>query len=209
MKIRRGWRSRKKTTTSPGRAPVVRAVTAAAGVLRGRRAWAAGGAAGVVLGLTGAWLLIDGEGGAQADAPDPRARQYQDVDACLLTGEKGVGQGTLAASVWEGMQTVSLETRARVTYVPVMGTQSEAGAQPVLNGLIQRQCDVVVAVGASQVQVTKAAAGAHPAVRFLVVDEAPGAKAERAGNLAVARPGGALQETVAETIRQAVRASDG
>ncbi|MFJ1653382.1 BMP family ABC transporter substrate-binding protein [Streptomyces sp. NPDC088337] len=161
-----------------------------------------------MLGLTGAWLFVGGEGGARAVAPDPRARQYQDVDACLLTGETGIGQGT-AASVWEGMQKASLETSARVTYVPVMGEQSAANAQPFLNGLIQRQCDVVVAVGASQVQVTKAAAGKHTAVRFVVVDEAPGAKADRAGNLTVAKPGAELDETVVETIRQAVRASGG
>jgi basic membrane lipoprotein Med (substrate-binding protein (PBP1-ABC) superfamily) len=141
-------------------------------------------------------------------APDPRARQYQDFDACLLTGEKSITQGTLAASVWEGMQKASLETRTRVTHVPVTGAQSVGNARPFFNSLMQRQCDVVLAVGTPQVRVTQAAAGKNPSVRFVVVDDASGAKAERPGNVTVAQPGGELKETVAEAIRRAVRAAE-
>jgi basic membrane lipoprotein Med (substrate-binding protein (PBP1-ABC) superfamily) len=158
----------------------------------------------VVLGLVGAWLFI----GEQDVPPDPRARQYKEFDACLLTGEKGVGRGTLAASVWEGMQEASLETRARVNYVPVMGPQSVENTRPFFNSLIQRQCDVVLAVGASQVQVTQAAAGSHPEVRFVVVGGTSGREAAGAGNVTVAKPDEGLKETVAEAIRHAVRASD-
>lgn len=204
MKTRRSWRSSKKTPTTRN-TPVLRALAAAACALRGRRGWAVGGVALLALGLTGAWLFVDGE---HDTPPDPRARQYQDFNACLLTGEKGITQGTLAASVWEGMQKASLETRARVTYVPVMGAQSVGNVRPFFNSLIQRQCDVVLAVGVPQVQVTQTAAGKHPSVRFVVVDEESGAKAERPGNVTVAQPGGELKETVAEVIRQVVRASE-
>lgn len=205
MKTRRGWRVGKKKTRSARGAPVVRALAAVAGALRGRGAWVAGGAAAVVLGLVGAWLFAGEE---QAAPPDPRARQYQDFDACMLTGDKGITRGTLAASAWEGMQQASRETLARVTYVPVTGPQSVGNVQPFLNSLIQRQCDVVVAVGAPQVQVTRAAAGKNAAVRFVLVDDAPAEKAETAGNVTVAKPDESLKATVAQAIRRAVRASN-
>ena len=56
MKTRRGWRAGEKKTRSTRGAPVVRALAAVAGALRGRGAWVAGGAAVVVLALVGAWL---------------------------------------------------------------------------------------------------------------------------------------------------------
>ena len=128
----------------------------------------------------------------------------------MLTGDKGIARGTLAASAWEGMQQASRETLARVTYVPVTGPQSVGNVRPFFNSLIQRQCDVVVAVGAPQVQVTRAAAAKNAAVRFVLVDDddASAAKAETAGNLTVAKPDESLKETVAQAIRQAVRASN-
>ncbi|WP_329365021.1 hypothetical protein [Streptomyces sp. NBC_01483] len=106
------------------------------------------------------------------------------------------------------MQKASLDTRARVTYVPVTGVQSVGNARPFFNSLMQRQCDVVLAVGTPQVRVTQAAAGKNPSVRFVVVDDASGAKAERPGNVTVAQPDGELEETVAEAIRRAVRAAE-
>jgi basic membrane lipoprotein Med (substrate-binding protein (PBP1-ABC) superfamily) len=80
-------------------------------------------------------------------------------------------------------------------------------ARPFFNSLVQCRCDAVPAVGAPQVRVTRAAAGKYPSVRFVVVDDASGAKARRPGNVTVAQPGGELKETVAEAIGQAVRAS--
>jgi basic membrane lipoprotein Med (substrate-binding protein (PBP1-ABC) superfamily) len=210
MKIRRTWRGNKRDNKKgrPARkAAVARVMAATAGALRGRRGWAAGGAGVLVLGVLGAWLLT----GDQDGPPDPRARQYAEVDACLLTGEEGITPGTPAASVWEGMQKASLETLARVNYVPVTGPQSVDNVGPFFNSLIQRQCEVVLAVGTSQVQVTRAAAAKHPEVRFVVVDGTSGTKAVKAvkaGNVTVAKPDGSLQETVAESIRQAVRMAE-
>ncbi|MDO0914299.1 BMP family ABC transporter substrate-binding protein [Streptomyces sp. DT2A-34] len=211
MKLRRTWRGNKRDSKKgpagkPARkAAVARVMAATAGALRGRRGWAAGGAAVVVvLGVLGAWFLTGGQDGP----PDPRARQYTEVDACLLTGEKGIAPGTPAASVWEGMRKASLETRARVNYVPVTGPQSVDNVRPFFNSLIQRQCEVVLAVGTSQVQVTRAAAGKNPDVRFVVVDGTSGTKAVHAGNVTVAKPGGSVKETVAESIRQAVRMAE-
>ena len=211
MKLRRTWRDNKKgesATATAGRTAavgaVVRAAATAAGALRGRRGWAAGGVGVLVLGLVGAWLLLGGEEG-QDGPPDPRARQYKDVDACLLTGEKGIGPGTLAASVWEGMQEASLETLARVNYVPVTGPQSVENVRPFFNSLVQRQCEVVLAVGASQVQVTRDSAEKYPDVRFVVVGDTSGTHVEPPGNVTVAKPDERLKDTVKESIRDAVQ----
>ena len=206
MKARRTWRdnrdSKKGKAGVIGRkAAGVRVVAAAAGSLRGRGGWVAGGAGVVVVvGLVGASLFA----GEQDGPPDPRARQYTEVDACLLTEEKGIAQGTLAACVWAGRQKASQETRARVSYVPVVGPQSVGNVRPFFNSLIQRRCEVVLAVGASQVRVTRTAAGTHPDVRFVVVDGTPGSDAGQARNVTVATPGGRLEETVANSVRQAV-----
>lgn len=211
MKIRRTWRGNKRDNKrgKPARkAAVARVMAATAGAVRGRRGWAVGGAGVLVLGVLGAWLLIPDD---QDGPPDPRARQYAEIDACLLTGEKGITPGTPAAPVWEGMQKASLETLARVNYVPVTGPQSVDNVRPFFNSLIQRQCEVVLAVGTSQVQVTRAAAGKHPEVRFVVVDGTSGTKAAKevkAGNVTVAKPDRSLQETVAESIRQAVQMAE-
>ncbi|MFI6207112.1 BMP family ABC transporter substrate-binding protein [Streptomyces sp. NPDC051041] len=168
------------------------------GALRGRRGWAAtGGAAAVALALAGMWLF-DGE---QAGPPDPRARQYTEVDACLLTGEKGILPGTPAAPVWKGMQEASLRTRARVNYVPVTGPQSVDNVRPFFNSLVQRRCEVVLAVGDAQVRVTRSDAGKHPEVRFVLVgDEVSGG-----GNVVVVKPDAQLAESVADAVRRAVR----
>ncbi|MFJ8585981.1 BMP family ABC transporter substrate-binding protein [Streptomyces sp. NPDC093595] len=170
---------------------------------RGRAAWAAGSAAVLVLGLVAVALFV---GGGQDGPPDPRARQYKDVDACLLTGEKGVAAGTPAAAVWQAMQKASLDTRSRVNYVPVMGEQTAANARPFFNSLMQRKCAVVFAVGAPQVQATVAGAKEYPDARFVVVD------GDGAGqrNVTAVRSGDAaeLDEAVESAIRRAVKASE-
>ncbi|WP_309226327.1 BMP family ABC transporter substrate-binding protein [Streptomyces lunaelactis] len=201
VKTRRTWRQAGERPESRRAARLGRSLAVAAGSLRGRAGWAAGSAAVLVLGLVAVWLFLGGE---KSGPPDPRARQYKEFDACLLTDDKGILAGTPAAPVWEGMQQASQDTRARVNYVPVMGEQSAENARPFFNSLMQRQCDVVLAVGTPQVEVTEAGAKQHPKVRFVVVDGA-----EKAGNVTVAKSGDGLKETVAEAIRQAVKASEG
>ncbi|MFF3845017.1 BMP family ABC transporter substrate-binding protein [Streptomyces sp. NPDC002328] len=201
MKTRRNWRSSSKKT--PGRgAWVLGAVNGAARALRGRRGWAAGGAAVALLALAGGLWLFLGGGDSANTPPDTRAREYRDVDACLLTGEDGIAQGTPAASVWEGMQQASEETRARVTYVPVTGEQSVDNVRPFLNGLVQRQCEVVLTVGAPQVRAAEAVAGEHPSLPFVVVGA--GVKTAK-DNVTVVPPGEGLKSAVAQAIRDAVR----
>ncbi|MEU0602071.1 BMP family ABC transporter substrate-binding protein [Streptomyces sp. NPDC006393] len=203
MKVRRTWRRSERDKKGKGgslwsRVPVARVTAVVAVALRGRRGRAvAGVVAAVALALVGVRLF----GGEESGPPDPRARQYTEIDACLLTGEKGIVAGTTAATVWQGMREASLDTRARVTYVPVMGPQTADNVRPFFNSLMQRQCEILLAVGDAQVEVARADAGKHPQVRFVVV----GGETSAAGNIAVAKPDVKLKDTIAEDVRQAVR----
>jgi DNA-binding LacI/PurR family transcriptional regulator len=97
-----------------------------------------------------------------------RARQYRSVDACLLTGPAGIAERQTAA-VWSGMQDASLATLARVFYLPVLGPETAANAQPFVQTLIQRRCQVIVAVGEVEVGAVATAAPKHDDIRFVLV----------------------------------------
>ncbi|MFF9361848.1 type 1 periplasmic-binding domain-containing protein [Streptomyces griseoluteus] len=204
MKTRRGWRAKNKAPENRYKRGLLRAMTAAARLSRDRRAWIAAGAVLLVAVVAGVWAHLAGR---QDGPPDTRARQYKEFDACLLTGDKGIAQGTDAASAWQGMQRASLKTRARINYVPVTGAQSVANTRPFLNSLMQRHCGVLVAVGAPQARVAREAAADHAEVRFVLVDGASSASRGPGENVTVAKPGDALPEAVAAVIERAVAAS--
>jgi basic membrane lipoprotein Med (substrate-binding protein (PBP1-ABC) superfamily) len=72
------------------------------------------------------------------------------------------------------MQSASIRTRAKVSYLAVYGGDSRANAVPFVNALVQRKCDLVVAVGASEVAAVLQRAAAYPGVRFAVVGAGSG-----------------------------------
>ena len=51
----------------------------------------------------------------------PRARQYLDVSACLLTGSGGITPGTTGAQAWHTMESASLSSHVMVSYLPATG----------------------------------------------------------------------------------------
>jgi len=108
-----------------------------------------------------AWVLWPGPVAVVA----PRARQFLDVSACLLTGSGGVTPGTLGARVWHAMQSASLASHVMVSYLPGTGA---AGVPALLGTLVERRCGVIVVTGASRVQVA-GAAEASPGRRFILV----------------------------------------
>jgi hypothetical protein len=98
----------------------------------------------------------------------PRARQYIDVNACLLTGPQGLADPQVTP-VWQGMQDASLQTHARVSYLSATGPSTMDNVAPYLNGLLQRRCNIVLAVGSPQVAAVDLQAPKYPNVRFLVI----------------------------------------
>jgi hypothetical protein len=128
-----------------------------------RRWWVWVGVAVVVLAVGVGWVLWP-----DSKEPPPRARQYLNYTACLLTDGKGLA-GPGAAAVWAGMQDVSLATHVKVQYLQVAGEEAVGNALPYLTSLIQRQCAVVFAVGPAQLAAVAADAPRYPQVRFVVV----------------------------------------
>jgi hypothetical protein len=123
-------------------------------------------AAAAVLFIT-AWMLWLRPGTVAA----PRARQYLDASACLLTGAGGVTPGTPGAQAWQAMESASAASHVMVSYLPAPGS---AGVPALLNTLVERRCGVIVVTGGSPVQVASSAK-ANPGHRFILVTSATGA----------------------------------
>ncbi|MER6984441.1 hypothetical protein ABT317_47730, partial [Streptomyces carpinensis] len=133
--------------------------------------------------------------------PDTRARHYTETDACLLTDGDGITAGTTAADVWQGMQDASRTTHARVSYGQVTGEQSVGNARPFLNGMLQRSCDVVLAVGRPEVTAASETAPHHGKIGFVLVGGG-----HAGGNVTTVRAGDGLRADVAAAVERAVRA---
>lgn len=146
----------------------------------------AAGSALVVAGLV--YLALPSHAGRIL--PPPRARVYTSFDACLLTDTDGVS-GSAAAPVWAGMQAASLKTSGKVSFLAVAGPDTVANAIPYLNTLVQRRCDLVLAVGAAEVGAVEAQARAFGSARFAVVGGPAGP------NVSTVSHGSATQESAA------------
>jgi basic membrane lipoprotein Med (substrate-binding protein (PBP1-ABC) superfamily) len=133
-----------------------------------------------------------------AGAP-PRARPYLAFAACLLTDGQGIA-GAAARPVWAGMGDASLATRVKVQYLPSVGAVTVEDVRPYLAGLVQRHCDLIVAVGPAQVAAVAADAHAYPRVRFAVVGGASRANVTAVEN----GPASAVQERVDAWVRAQV-----
>jgi basic membrane lipoprotein Med (substrate-binding protein (PBP1-ABC) superfamily) len=182
---------------------VGRAVVAWLRSLRGRTIALAAGAGAVVAAVVVTVVLLDPGDDRRPPIPDTRARHYTEADACLLTGEKGITAGT-AAEVWQGMQDASAKTHARVSYAQVTGEQSAGNARPFLNGLLQRSCDVVLAVGRPEVTAAAQTAPQYRKVGFVLVGDG------KAGgsNVTPVRAGDGVRAGVADAVERSVAGRD-
>jgi hypothetical protein len=125
---------------------------------------------GVGLAVSGAPLPWSPGGRA---LPPARARVYESVDACLLTGAQGLAD-PVTSQVWAGMEDASKATTARVSYLAVTGPATQAGAAPFAGTLLVRGCRVVVASGAAERAAVLADAARFGSVRFVVEGAAAG-----------------------------------
>ena len=112
-------------------------------------------------------LAACSSGGGPASAPS-RARSYANVDACLLTGPRGVFDPA-AAPVWAGMEDVSVTGQVRASYLEVPDPVTAGSAESHLNSLIVEKCALIIAVGGPEQAAVLAEARQFPAVRFAVL----------------------------------------
>lgn len=141
----------------------------------------------------------------------PRARQYLEFTACLLTGERGTAEPA-AAPVWAGLQEASLSTRAKVQYLAVTGPQTVENAVPFLNSLAQTGCNLIFAAGDVPVAAVEQAAATFPSARFFPVGSAVGVPVDPGaarGNVTpvVGTTPAEVSAAVAATLTQAVAAA--
>ena len=127
---------------------------------------------GIGLAVSGAPLPWSSSSGDRV-LPPARARVYENVDACLLTGAQGLADPA-AAQAWAGMEDASQATTARVSYLAVTGPETEAQAEPFAGTLLVRGCKVVVASGAAERAAALAEASRFGSVRFVVTGAAAG-----------------------------------
>lgn len=139
--------------------------------------------------------------------PATQARHYTDIEACLLTDRQGI-DGSPAATVWRGMQDASLRTHTRVSYSSVTGEQSTANARPFLDAMLQRSCEVVLAVGGVEVKAVQETTARHPNVGFVLVGSGSGGgSADKTGtNVSWVPVDDGLRAAVTAAVERAVDA---
>ncbi len=160
-----------------------------------RRWWLAGVAGLLVIMAMSAWIFWPK---AQPAKETSRARQYLQVTACLLTDEHGIVVDP-AKTMWAGMQSASLATRAKVEYLAVVGAQTAENAVPFANSLGQGGCAVVFAAGPVQEKAVQQVSALFPKVRFYV------SQGDATGNVGVLD--GSSTQSLTAGVDQAVRAA--
>jgi len=137
--------------------------------------------------------------------PPARARVYESVDACLLTGPQGL-YDPAAAQAWAGLEAASRATSARVSYLAVTGPATVAAAEPFAGSLLVQGCKVIVASGTAERAAALAEAGRFGSVRFVVTGSAVGSPPNVTA-LAFAPSG--LAASVASAVEAGVHAAGG
>lgn len=166
------------------------------------------GAVAVGVGVGIGLAISDSPGGRSL--PPARARVYANVDACLLSGSRGVSASPDSV-VWAGMEDASLATRVRVSYLAVTGPGTEANALPFLGSLLVRGCRVIVAADAVERTAVLADARQFPRVQFVVTASGVAGPSAGAGGrnvtmLAAGSPG--VRAASAVAVESAVRVAD-
>ncbi|MGD0608755.1 MAG: hypothetical protein ABSA53_34875, partial [Streptosporangiaceae bacterium] len=112
--------------------------------------------------------------------------------------------GPQAAQAWAGMQDASLATRAKVEYLSAMGPQTTAATLPFLASLVQRNCNVIIAVGRAPLAAVSQDAPHYQAVRFVAV----GGQASTGNVTMVSTTGPPIKAAVDRLVTSAVQASE-
>ena len=156
-----------------------------------RRSWIVISGGGVVGLAVIAWFVWP------RSAPEPpRAREYVDVNICLLTAEQGLAQPE-AKPIWSGMQQASQATNVRVQYLAIAGPQDLDNAVTFVASLAQSQCRLVFAAGDLPRQAVAQAAPTFPDTEFVVVGGSHAGPNVRI----ISGPDTTVEQTVAGAVR--------
>ncbi len=101
--------------------------------------------------------------------PQPFARPYRNYDICALTPPGGIAVEP-GRTVWQGLQTVSLRTDVRTSWVPMLGEQTTARAQELLHSMAAGQCKIIVTTGDAPSAGVAAVRDRYPQVKFVVLN---------------------------------------
>jgi hypothetical protein len=149
----------------------------------------------VVAGVGLAYALWPSSPPAKVGVPPARTRTYSTFEACLLTGSRGLNEPG-AGDVWAGMQDVSDATSIRVSFLSASGPQTAAGVLPYANALVQRECRVILAVGAAEVDAAMATALKAGGVSYVLVGSG-----KAAAHVTVIAAGDGVRQAVSRAVR--------
>jgi len=136
---------------------------------------------------------------------DTRVRAYTGYQACLLTGSRGIFGS--AAPAWAGMETGSLATHAKVSYLAVRGPQTSGYAATYVATDVVQKCDLVIADGAAEEAAVIASATRFRSTRFAVVGTTAGPVAGAVNVAIVSGNAAAIRSGVASLVERDAGAS--
>ena len=87
----------------------------------------------------------------------------------MLTGPGGISRDP-AAAAWASLQPVAAQAKVRLSYLAVAGEDSVPRATSFIAVQARQGCDIIVAVGESEVAAVTTSMTAYPHIQFVVVN---------------------------------------
>ncbi|HUN33683.1 MAG TPA: hypothetical protein VMU95_16865 [Trebonia sp.] len=132
---------------------------------------------------------------------DTRVRAYTSYQACLLTGAQGVSGS--AAPAWAGMESASVATHAKVSYLAVRGPQTSGYATTYVATDVVQKCNLIIGDGTAEEGAVIASAARFRGTKFAVVGTTAGPVAGAPANVAVvAGNAAAIRSGVASLVER-------
>ncbi len=123
-----------------------------------------------VIGATS--LLVAGCGSKPSDDDSSGSAGGDKFKACMVLDVGGVDDKSFNQSAWQGMQDAAkANSDIEVSYVQ---SQGDADYEPNLNNMVQKKCDVTVAVGGLLATAATKVAKANPDSNFAIIDAGSG-----------------------------------
>ena len=145
-------------------------------------------------GAIAAIIAVSGSGKSSPEPPQPVSTVAMNTRACLFADGSPATQ-----QAWAGMQDYAKGGGVNIqrTVVPANAPDDDA----YLNGLVQQDCHVIVAVGNGPARSADDAAAYHPGIRFVVI----GSAQHRANTVVLTNQAGLSSAEISTAIRTAVR----